>query len=67
MFLGEDTGIDCLGSDHTAVLVEDLELQPGAGLDSPPAGENVLAVDKYLARDVVTAEKAKLALPLLPM
>ena len=63
--LCEDAGIDCLGPDHTAVLVEDLELQPGPGLDSLPPGQNVLAVDKYLAGDVATAEEAKLASPIL--
>ena len=61
----EDAGIDSLGSDHTAVLVEDLELQPGAGLHSLPPGHNVLAVDKYLARDILTPEEAKLASPIL--
>ena len=50
--LWEDTGIDCLGC-HSAVLVENLKLQPGAGLHSLLAGLNVLAVDKYLARDVL--------------
>ena len=63
--LCEDPGIHSLGPDHTAVLVEDLELQPGPGLHSLPAGDDVLAVDKYLARDVATVEEAKLASPIL--
>ena len=45
--------------------MEDLELQPGAGLHSLPPGHNVLAVDKYLARDILTPEEAKLASSIL--
>ena len=67
MFLGEDTGIDCLGPDYTAILVQDLELQSCAGLHSLPPGQNVLAVDEDLAGDLTTAEEAELASPILPM
>ena len=47
--------------------MKDLELQPGAGLHSLPPGHNVLAVDKYLAWDVLTPKEAELASPILPM
>ena len=66
LFLREDTRIDRLGPDQTAVLVEDLELQSGAGLHSLPPGQNVLAVDKDLPGDVSAPEEAKLASPILP-
>ena len=67
LFLREDTRIDRLGPDQTAVLVEDLELQSGAGLHSLPPRENVLAVDEDLPGDVSAAEEAKLPSPILPM
>ena len=65
LFLGEDTGIDCLGPDHTAVLMQDLELQSCAGLHSLPPGHDVLTVDEDLPGDVSAAEEAKLASPIL--
>ena len=67
LFLGEDTGIDSLGPDHTAILMQDLELQSGAGLHSLPPGQNVLAVDEDLPGDVSAAEEAKLPSPILPI